>query len=411
MSVISIDPHREPLQCSGEEVMKRESYKPETLSRRRYQTGQLIDDKDRWCARWREDVLQPDGKVKRIRKWDVLATKRSCPNKRQAQRLLEEKLRLVNSAEYRPLSGELFSTFSERWKAQVLKHNEPSTQETTAKEIRKLVTAFGSLTWSEITAEVLQKWVSSLELSPKTIRNHVFTLRAMWKTAKAWKCVTHNPFDELKLPKKKKAKAYTFSPEEMMQIINEAQGQNRLIFEIFAFGGVRPGEQAGLRPEDLNGRTLSVRQAVYKGKVKESLKSENAARNFPIPEWLAVKIREHVEASGPNRHGLIFVNGAGNPINTNHFNDKVLKPILKRLGIWQNIPEGTRCGNYAFRHGNISAQRNNGIPLATIQARVGHAPGSKVTDEHYVEADPKQSYAAADLLDALLNPNVGGSVQ
>jgi hypothetical protein len=44
------------------------------MARRRYQKGQLLDDGDRWMARWREDVIDPlTGKVKRVRKSDVLA--------------------------------------------------------------------------------------------------------------------------------------------------------------------------------------------------------------------------------------------------------------------------------------------------------------------------------------------------
>lgn len=382
-------------------------------ARRRFQHGSLKDEGDRWALRWREDILDPaTGKVKRVRKWEVLS-KQSFRTKREAQRELDRILQSVNAVDYKPVTSGTFEDFAGRWKSTVMIHHEQSTQDLETRYIEKnLKPIFGSYPLKDISAEAVQAWVSGLTVGPKTVRNYVATFKLMWKSAKTWGYVQHNPFDGLKLPKKKKAKVYTFSPEQMMAIINEATGRDRLIFEIFAFGGPRPGEQAGLRPEDLKGRVIHVYQAVYKGKIKDSLKSENAEREFTIPEWLAEKIRAYIKETGPNRHGLIFVNKDGKPINTNHFNDKALKPILKRLGIWEKIPEGTRCGNYAFRHGNISVQRNNGVPLATIQARVGHAPGSKVTDTHYVEADPQQNYAAADLLDMLLSPKgEGDSVQ
>lgn len=379
-----------------------------STARRRYQKGQLLEEHDRWSYRWREYYIDANGKEQAKRKRDVLCMK-PC-TKREASRLLAEKMQEINRSDFKPLLASTFSSFADKWKRDVMKHHEESTQEIETRYIEKtLKPAFGQYQMKNISAEMVQSWVSGLTVGPKTVRNFLATFKLMWKKAKPWNYAQHNPFEELSLPKKKKAKAYTFSPEEMMAIINEAKGQNRLIFEIFAFGGMRPGEQAGLRPEDLKGRVLSVRQAVYKGKVKDSLKSENSERDFPIPEWLAEKIRAHIVEAGTNRHGLIFVNKDGNPINTNHFNDKALKPILKRLGIWEKIQAlGVRCGNYAFRHGAISVMRNNGVPLSTIQARVGHAPGSKVTDENYVEADPQKSYAASDLLDALLSPKGEG---
>lgn len=64
--------------------------------RRRHQRGSLVDDGDRWIARWREDVRLPDGTVKRVRKKDVIASKQECPTKQMAQRKLDELLRGMN---------------------------------------------------------------------------------------------------------------------------------------------------------------------------------------------------------------------------------------------------------------------------------------------------------------------------
>ncbi len=64
--------------------------------RRRHQRGSLIDDGDRWIARWREDVRLPDGTVKRVRRKDAIASKKEYPTRRMAQRKLDELLRSVN---------------------------------------------------------------------------------------------------------------------------------------------------------------------------------------------------------------------------------------------------------------------------------------------------------------------------
>jgi len=73
-----------------------------TTRRRRYQNGQLYFDKDRWCARWREDVVQRDGTVKRVRKWDVLVMLKDCPTEAMARRILDEKMRKINAGSRTP---------------------------------------------------------------------------------------------------------------------------------------------------------------------------------------------------------------------------------------------------------------------------------------------------------------------
>lgn len=73
------------------------------MTRPRYQHGSLIDDGDRWIARWREDVAQPGGAAKRVRRKDVIASKSECPTRRLAQRKLDEILRSVNGKRPTPV--------------------------------------------------------------------------------------------------------------------------------------------------------------------------------------------------------------------------------------------------------------------------------------------------------------------
>jgi hypothetical protein len=65
------------------------------MARQRQQTGQLIEEHDRWSARWREDVKQPDGSVKRVRRWDVIAPRKGI-TRRMAEKILADRLREIN---------------------------------------------------------------------------------------------------------------------------------------------------------------------------------------------------------------------------------------------------------------------------------------------------------------------------
>jgi hypothetical protein len=85
----------------------------ETMVRPRYQDGSLtIRGKRRkvWLLRWREDVLQPDGSVKRIQHAETLGPI-SCIKRQQARAVLQERVSGVNQNYRRPQATMSFQDF------------------------------------------------------------------------------------------------------------------------------------------------------------------------------------------------------------------------------------------------------------------------------------------------------------
>ena len=79
------------------------------MTRRKYQRGSIHKRGTRkkvWVARYSEDVLGPDGVVSRIRRSEILGTVAEIPTLRQAEHLLSDRLRLVNSGQYQPSSSQ-----------------------------------------------------------------------------------------------------------------------------------------------------------------------------------------------------------------------------------------------------------------------------------------------------------------
>lgn len=396
------------------------------MAQRRYQTGQLIDDGDRWLARWREDVILPPGTpvrkgdkvlpdssiVRRPRTTQVLASKKECPTRRLAQRKLDDRLREINSEDYRPTTAETFGDFADRWLKAVLVQDKPSTQRSDKSVVNvHLIPYFGSYTFREMTAEVLQGWVSAHTASPKTIRNLVIVLRRMWATARAWGYTHSDPFAGLKLPSIVKGNAYHFSVEETLAIIGAAQGWKRVFFQILAETGVRPGELAGLRIEDVGERYIRVSQSVWQRQV-QTPKTKNAVRTFAISAGLAAAIEEHLKAAKKNPFGLVFASETRRPLSMDNFRHRTLNPILNKLGVRKKVEAaGIRCGNYAFRHMNATLMDNLNTPLKTRQSRLGHADPN-TTLANYTHAVDQDDMAAADQIGALLTPKKDGeSVQ
>lgn len=400
------------------------------MARRRFQRGSLWQDGDRWKARWREDVRLPNGRDKRVYREQILVSVKDCPTKRLARRVLEDRLKEINSLTYRPVPAETFEQFALRWMQKVMILHKPSSQRSERSVIEThLNPAFGNLAPREISAEGLQTWVATQSLAPKTVRNVMTTLRMMWKSAKSWGYVQHDPFDGLRLPTAVKGNVYHFTIGETLAIIERAQGRWRTFFRVLAETGIRPGELAGLRVIDVGERELRICQSVWQRKV-QTPKTRTSVRKFAISQRLALELEELIQNSEPNEYGLVFVTDkfriranqyrrtrinqfdGGKPLSMDNFRQRVLNPILDELGIRTKIDALgiKRCGNYAFRHMNATIMDGLGTPLKTRQKRLGHAQ-PETTLGHYTHALDENDFRAADQIDALLSPKAAGILQ
>ena len=378
-----------------------------TTIRRRFQRGQLIDDRDRWMCRYRK-YMEANGQVTSVRVYEFLCWKREAPTRRHAQKLLEDLLRQegVNESVFRPVKSGRFKEFAEKWMAEIMVHDKASTQRARRSYItRHLIPAFGFINLSEIHAETIQRWVSQ-NREFTSIRFLVTLLKVMWKTAKAWGYTQADPFEGLKLPARTKRVTYNFTAEESIAIIDAAVGPYKLLFRVAAECGMRPGEIAGLRVSDVSPRSLRVAQSVWNQKI-QTPKTENSIRQFAISRELGESLAEYIRIE--RRTDLVFLNSKGKPLHMGYVNTEVLGPILEKLGIRAKLDAlgVKKCGNYAFRHMNMTELGRQGVPLKTIQKRVGHAEGSDVTMNHYIHSVDADDLRAADLMGALLNPKHG----
>ena len=72
----------------------------------------------------------------------------------------------------------------------------------------------------------------------------------------------------------------TFTSEQVTSILSKTKGQAQMLILLAAATGLRLGELLGLSVEDVsdNGLTITVRKQVYRGRVRERLKTTNAHR-------------------------------------------------------------------------------------------------------------------------------------
>jgi|SRR5271157_1226618 len=368
--------------------------KEESMARRRYQKGSLVPKNGLpknglWIGRWREDVMQLDGTIRRPYQWEVLGTIQDYPTRKLALRALEARLSTINSPTYRARPTATFAEFANRWDATVLSQHKRSTQSSTRSHLRKwLLPQLGSVALKDLDGQRLQAFVSNCRCNAKTVRNLVATLRMMWNSARAWSYVAHSPFDGLVLPKRGLVKTFAFSLEEIRRIIDSANEPYKTFYAILAETGIRGGEICALRVADLDltagAGVIYVQQSVWRGQI-QTVKSRKGNRRFPISPELVEHLTAYVRSWRPNAMGLLFATSNGTPWDNSLVRKRKFHPLLKKLGIPQ-------CGFHAFRHGNATLLDQIGAPMAVRQNRLGHADAQTTMGyTHAVTADERRT--------------------
>lgn len=241
-----------------------------------------------------------------------------------------------------------------------------------------------------------KKFLQSLDLKDSTIRRHVWNLKnlrrnvpsfeekdlltffeklkkdhapsyltSLASTIRRWG--QHKNIDSFKdfpmFGKRTKFVKTTMSNEEIESFLNLPRVRNEAIktyqlwtmfFSVLAYTGMRPGEVAKLKREDLD---LERRLFIIRDT------KTNDSRLVPIPDFLTQDLKNHL--AGLN-DGLLFPKKNGKSVNTSdwfyHFQKRI-----RRLGIKR---KNLTC--YSLRHSLITRLIEKDINLFKIQKLVGH---------------------------------------
>lgn len=367
------------------------------LARRRYQGGSLYLMNGKWYGRWREDEVR-EGEMYRVNRRVVLGTKADLPTRRLAQRVLDHRLSDINAPDYRPKPVATFGEFADQWAVSVLTQHKPSTQHALKSHLRNSLKFFNHYPLKDIKPSLIQTFISRSKAAPKTTKNWLATLKMVWKTAKAWGYVDHNPFEGLSLPREDKHEPRFFTESDMVRIIDAAPEPEKTLYWFASETGLRFGELAGLRWEDVDVSEgiVSVRQSVWRGKV-QSTKSHAGVRSFAVSEGLTHRLAD-LQAGRIMGDPVQFVfhTSTGLPLDRGKA-VRMLWSTLDSLGI-------ERAGFHAFRHGSATSALSRGGDIKTVSVRLGHADPS-VTLRVYAHALPRRDKEIASELGRVLRPS------
>jgi integrase len=202
------------------------------------------------------------------------------------------------------------------------------------------------------------------------------------------------------------------SPGEVRAIISVILGRWRAAILLLTFGGLRASELRGLTWDALDFAAGRVRiyQRADRFKAIGKPKSEAGDRTLPLPPLAINALKEWKLAAGPSTSGLVFPDGADEPIAHRTIADAFMAAQL-RAGVTNEGPDETRIAKYtglhALRHFYaswcINRKIDGGLELLpkTVQERLGHSSITLTLDTYghlFPSADDGQEMAAAEAL-------------
>jgi integrase len=237
---------------------------------------------------------------------------------------------------------------------------------------RHLRREFAQRDMDDISIGVAQRAVANLSsrgLARSTITGIVSFLRRMLRTARqeGIAAIDIGP-RALSLPKRSAPPPAPrcFTLQESARILEAATWPWRALFALQAFLGLRAGESLGLEWShiDFDAKVIRIRQQASHGRIATT-KSTNSAAAVPLPDALAELLKEYATKWVRNDRGLLFANGAGEPLWSEGVRRNHLTPLLKRLGI-------AHGGFHAWRHALATEAFRAGVGAAAVRQLLRH---------------------------------------
>lgn len=378
----------------------------ENLMRRRYQKGTIELKGGNWTGRFLEDVRFPDGKISRVHKRVFLGTKLDIPTEKLARRKLEPIMAEINNST-QPKTVITLADFLLRWEPLGM----PKTE--TARNFRSAISKylkpqFGFQQLTQIHTEEIQRFISQTNTGPANMHNILKCFRAIWKSARAWGYVSHNPFEGIILPALEKNEQRFFTEQELCLILNASPEPDKTMYWLLAQTGLRIGEILALTwdtvdTENIQNGILQVQTTVARGKLRENkTKTKTAKRVIPLSPRLTEHLsifRKKLWAANPAN--LLFANSKQNPWKADNLLKHHLQPLLAELKL-------EPAGFHAFRHGSATILSRMKVPMEIRRARIGHTDDEMTLRyTHVIEEDARK--VAADF-DGFLLPEMVATV-
>lgn len=245
-------------------------------------------------------------------------------------------------------------------------------------------------------------------ISPRTVRNHMNTLKSLFRDSVDLEILKVNPMDNIK---------FSVSDHQLEDNYLDVEDINKMIFALdeepmgYQFAilftlatGVRIGELLALNESDFNYTDHSVKISNSLSEIKGSrtmgpTKTKKTRVEF-YPNELNILLEKHLKNEKLKKemlqvnNELIFTSKAGS-----FMPKRTMQDWFKRFLIRKNLKVITFHG---LRHTSATILLANGIPLKNVAERLGHSRAS-TTANIYAHAIPRIDRDASNVFSNILS--------
>jgi integrase len=216
-----------------------------------------------------------------------------------------------------------------------------------------------------------------------------------------------NPVTDAGIPRAAAASrpTHAYSPDEVLAMLDALNGVAKTAVALCFFCGLRPGEARAARWENYDGKTLKVRQSMWRKHLTDPKTSESAGVQV-VPQTLADILSE-----SRSDDGYILTSPLGKPVDLYNLTFRVIVPALARCASCHKGKEDHKTAEHEFQplpkwRGFYALRRG----LATLATSVDSQMGAKsllrhsnvaTTQTYYIKSVPEDAVRAASKIDAL----------
>ena len=353
---------------------------------------------------------RPDGKWRaRYRDADGREHSRHFSRKIDGQAWLDEVTASVVTGMYvDPDAGKLtFSDYWQQWSSRQIwvRGTKESADQAAASA------TFSRRRMNTIKRGHIESWIKGMTagerpLAPSTIRTRYNYVSMSFRAAVRDRVISVDPTAGVRLPRARRAEHTMVipTPGQVRAALDHAAPEHRALVAVCAFAGLRLGEAAGLRADDLDAAAglLSVRRQVQGTNVATAEvvpPKAGSERVIAVPDALVQILEEHVENIGTIKDEAYIFTSGGHLLNRSSAGH-IWRMIRKRAGLPAEYTLHT------LRHFHASALIAAGCDVVTVQRALGHAQPSITLNTYshlWNTAEDRTRAATADLMKTVLD--------
>ena len=347
-------------------------------------------ENNQWKIRYWANARGPDGVQRRVRRTKCLGPAKNM-SFRDAER--EAILFLSRPEHAEKVEPKTMNDLIEQWRVAVKPTLKRSSQMSYEWAFGRLVPTFGERFIGDITKVEVQRFLTatSRNLSGKSVTNLRGWLRALLSVAvEDW--ITTNPAaGRLRLPEMVPIRRkIVLEPAQFHKLRDGLKSPYDCIVSLAVLSGLRKGEIASLRWEDIGPGSITVDEAVYAGTLSTP-KTRKSRREVRIGKAVRSALENwHKKSKFKGARDFVFAIRVNSPIDLHNATARHILPACKKLKL-PNI------GWHDLRHTYTTWGRRAGVPVEAMRDQLGHASAMLTLDVYsHAGDDPKKAAAAIE---------------